>query len=146
MYSRRCLPGFVFALVVASGCGPPVPTGEIVKTVPASGMLTYKGKPLADYMVVFYPENARPAAGKTDEHGRFQLGTNGPGDGAVAGVHRVAVNYGGPESSEPGGKDEMKALPPPPVAIPEKFARPETSELTVTIPDEGATDIRIDLN
>lgn len=96
-------------------------------------------------MVVLYPNESRPAAGRTDAQGRFVLGTNNTGDGAVVGSHRVAVTYAGPESSGPGGKDEMKPLPPPRVVIPESYTRPETSEITVTIPEEGATDLKIEL-
>jgi hypothetical protein len=118
----------------------------IEKTVPAAGVITYQGQPLEDYMVTFYPKDGkRPAAGKTDAEGRFTLGTNGPGDGAVAGIHAIAVNYAGPEMHEEPGKEEFKPLPPPKVAIPEKYANHQTSDLTQEIPAAGSKSMKIEL-
>ncbi len=129
------------------GCGGHAgPTAEIEKTVPAAGVVTYGGQPLENYQVTFYPSDGRRAAsGKTNAEGRFTLGTNAPDDGAPPGSHRVTVVYVGPESTVEPGKEEPMPLPPPSVAIPEKYSNADTSEIAQTIPDGGAPNIRIEL-
>lgn len=128
------------------GCGEPAPTGDVVETVEAEGTLTHQGKPLAYHQVTVMPNNDRPAVGITDESGRFVLGTNEEGDGAVAGVHPVAVNYVGPPSTNPEeGIMEFSEPPPPEVEIDKKYANPETSGLTVEIKEDGENQLEIDL-
>jgi hypothetical protein len=134
--------GFSWLLLVA-GCGERPTVAEIVKTVDAQGVLTYQGKTLENYQIIFHPPgNLRPAAGRTDAAGRFKLGTNKTGDGAVPGTHRVTVTYVGPEVNVAPG-DEFKELPPP--KVPEKYASPESSDITQEIPPGGTTDLKIDL-
>jgi hypothetical protein len=139
--------GGLLAGVVTAGlsaCGPNPPTGNIEKTVPAGGVLTYRDQPLEFYQVTFYPEGHRPAAGTTDEQGKFVLGTNSVGDGAVAGTHRVAVMYVGPPSTNPEeGMNEFSAPPPPKVKTPAKYRDVKTSNLTVEVPASGSTDLKV---
>jgi hypothetical protein len=123
------------------------PRAIIEKTVPAEGVLTWQGEPLEDYMVTFYPKDGkRPAAGKTDEGGRFSLGTNGADDGAVPGTHTVTVVYVGPDMHEEPGKEEFKPVPPPKVTIPAKYGDPKTTDLTLEVPSEGSDSLDIDLS
>lgn len=129
-----------------AGCGAEAPTGDVVETVAASGVLTYQGRPLEFHQVTVMPENDRPAMGISDESGRFVLGTNDQGDGAVAGVHRIAVTYVGPPNTNPGeGVMEFTPPPPPKVTIDKKYSNPETSGLTVEIPDGGTDALQVDL-
>lgn len=135
------------AAVALAGCGGGSPTGEVVPTVEASGTLTYKGQPLPHYQVVLIPDNNRPAAGVTDEEGRFTLGTNKAGDGAVAGTHRVTVTYVGPPNTNP--EEGVMVFTPPPepkVKIDPKYATAQTSGLTVDVPDSGTNELQIELN
>jgi hypothetical protein len=127
------------------GCGHRSPTGDIEKTVPAAGVLTFQGEPLEYYQVMLFPEGARPAGGVSDEQGKFILGTNDQGDGAVPGRHQVSIVYVGPPRGPEWGMDDFSPPPPPKVKIPEKYARAETSGVTVEIPDSGAGDLQIDL-
>lgn len=144
----RCLvlSGACCFTLALTGCGPSAPTGDTVQTMAASGTLTYMGEPLEHHQVTVMPENARPAVGISDESGRFVLGTNAKGDGAVVGVHRVAVTYVGPPSTNPEeGIMEFTPPPPPKVKIDEKYSNVETSGLTVEIPQDGTDDLQIDL-
>lgn len=128
------------------GCGPAAPTGDIIETVPAAGVLTYQGQPLAHHRVTFFPEGNRPASGTSDETGKFVLGTNGLDDGAVVGSHRVSVTYVGPPNTDPGaGINDFAPPPAPEVKIPETYQKPETSELVVEIPESGNTELKIDM-
>ena len=76
----------VALLTVAGGCSDGRP-----KRVPVSGQVLIDGKPLAFGVVQVIPANDRPATGKLDSEGRFQLTTFDTNDGCVSGVHKVAV-------------------------------------------------------
>lgn len=135
-------------MVVAGviGCGEGPPTSEIVPTVEAAGVLTYNGKPLSHHQITVVPDNGRPAMATTDEEGRFTLGTNAPGDGAVPGTHRVTVIYVGPPSDNPEEGITVFTTPPKPaVQIDRKFASERTTDLMVEIPPDGSTELRIEL-
>lgn len=147
--AKRC-PSFwaaTLVVILVAGCGGDVPTGEIVPTSPAAGVVTFQGKPLEHYEVRFVPtdDEARPAAGVTDESGRFALGTNDLGDGAPAGNHRVAINYIGPPLPPDYGVTNFDPIPPPKIKIPKKYNDPEKSGITIEVPESGKTDIVIEL-
>jgi hypothetical protein len=81
---------FCWALVIAvSGCGQdPLPVQ------PVSGLVTYKGEPLANAAVTFatQDENGRSAPGVTREDGTFELTTGGARKpGALAGEYIVYI-------------------------------------------------------
>ncbi len=136
-------PLWLVALVLGSaGCGSGQPSGDVVPTVPAAGVLTYRGQPLEHHQVLVYPSSQRPAAGVTDANGRFVLGTNREGDGAPVGTHQVTVTYVGPPNLNP---EEATPLPPPKVKIPAKYRNVKTSGLQVEIPEGGSQDLKIEL-
>lgn len=139
----------VAALMAAPGCSQPGPTGTVLETAPVSGTLTYQGQPLSSFLVVFTPvDGRRPATGRTDSAGRFQLGTNAPGDGAVVGAHKISVAFDpdtGVDSTQAMPIEDPAEMPKPPVEIPAKYANPETSGLTQDVPASGVTDLKIDL-
>lgn len=129
------------------GCGSRGPTGEVVPTVSASGVLTLRGKPLEYYRVMLFPEKGdRPAMGITDAEGRFTLGTNRSDDGAVVGRHHVAVQYIGPPNTNPGaGITDFTSPPSPKSNIDKKYHDPATSDLQVEIKKGGNAEIALDL-
>ena len=84
-------PGLVAMMMLMAalelGCGPSRPA-----LLPAEGLVTLDGKPLADAAVVFQPKaGGRPASARTDATGRFKVGTYKPQDGALPGEHTVTI-------------------------------------------------------
>lgn len=143
---------FAMSFVLASLCGCSggySTTADIEKVVPVSGTLTYKGKPLESYQVVFMPSDGRRVAtGVADAQGNFKMGTNDAGDGAPPGQCKVAVVFAPPETGEGGNEqiiDNPAMLPKPKVQIPKKYSNPETSGLTQDIPEAGISGLKIDL-
>lgn len=133
------------------GCGPRVATGERVDTVPASGILLFKGEPLPGFQVTVMPTSApRVAIGISDAEGKFVLGTNGSGDGCPTGMCKVAVVWN-PSTGEPENAgseqiiDDPRKLPKAPVEIPKKYSNPETSGLFIEVPPGGTKDLKIEL-
>jgi len=100
-FERACLPAWhtkrppsrvtTFAAIVAGvlliiGCGQDgPPRGEV------TGRVTLDGKPLANALVIFRPEGARPSTGITDAGGCYQLTYLPDISGAVVGGHRVMI-------------------------------------------------------
>jgi len=119
------------------GCGP----GGL-DLVPAAGHVTLDGQPLADAAVVFVSaEGGHLAHGVTDAEGQFTLTTtNRPG--AVPGEHRVGITkqkvY---DPTLDGGIGALRVE----WIVPERYAAPDTSGLTVTVPPRGAQDLQFEL-
>jgi len=146
--SSLCL---LLTVSLFAGCSSdPGPVAEEVPSVPASGIVTYKGKPLADHRVVLMPSDGRrPATGLTDADGKFVLGTNVPGDGAPPGSSNVSVAWEGPamagDAVDQSAIDDPSKMPKPAVQIPEKYTNPETSGLTAEVPEGGTDTLKIEL-
>jgi hypothetical protein len=87
--------GFVAPLLLVlplGGCGGGSASATLGTTVPVKGQVTYKGKPLAGGNLTFEPEDGgREASGGIEADGSYTLSTFRQGDGAVLGVHRVAI-------------------------------------------------------
>lgn len=78
----------VLGLALLSGCG-----GGGIAPIPVEGTVTLDGKPLANASVVFLSkQGGRPAIGKTDASGHFQLKTVKANDGAVPGENVVTIS------------------------------------------------------
>lgn len=123
-----CL-SFALAVLIA-GCGKE-PAKPWEKVYPVKGSVVFKGKPLAGAQLTLipqdntFPSSVRPSATSKDD-GTFVLGTYSAGDGAPAGTYKVvAVHY-----PVVGSKDNPSAGP---NDLPAKFARPETTTLTVEV-------------
>jgi hypothetical protein len=118
--------------VAVSGCGKAKEPWET--THPVSGLVTFKGKPVADAELSFfpedksYPETVRPRA-KSGPDGKFSVWTYEQGDGAPAGRYKVtAVHF------EVGlSKDTVITKP---NDLPAKYSRLETTDLVVEIKGE----------
>jgi hypothetical protein len=142
----------ILSLIIHSvGCASdPGPVATVEPSVPASGVVTFKGKPLPGYQVVLMPEgDRRPAMGTTDAEGKFVLGTNEPGDGAPPGKSKVAISWAGPESTvdavDQSAIDDPSKMPKPSIVIPDKYTNPETSGLTAEVPEGGTGELKFDL-
>ncbi len=116
--------GLLLGLVI-SGCGPGV---DLEKTVPVSGTLTYQGKPLEGYKIVFHPtEERQGATAESGTGGAFKLGTNEPGDGAAPGKHRVSINFIAEKMEGEPGKEEFIKITPK-IKVPAKYQTPAFSD------------------
>jgi len=119
-----------------SGCGKAKQPWEVVH--PAKGVVHYKGEPLAGARITLIPqdgdvpETVRPSA-TSSEDGTFELGTYDKSDGAPAGNYKALVLHfptvGPKENPSPG-----------PNSLPKKYAKVETTDLTIELA-EGVNDI-----
>ena len=123
--------------LLLSGCGGTEHPG----TYPVQGTVTFNGQPVADATVNFHPVGqSRSSVGRTDAQGRYELTTFSSGDGAMPGEYRVAISKfelpPGAEAEDPEPPEELQsdaeALVPQNV-LPERYASPDTSELTATV-------------
>jgi len=95
-----------------------------------SGTVTLDGEPLADAMVIFTPmTGGRPAAGRTDAQGRYELIFDRAGAGAVHGEHFVEIRTADERILE---DDSVEVIP---ERVPAKYNA--TSELRRTV-EEGS--------
>lgn len=111
------------------GCGEAKP--ERVAVHPVTGTLTVKGQPATGAFVTLHPkaplgDNVPAPRANVSKDGTFALSTFDGGDGAPAGEYKVTIRWyklvkSGPDVS------------PGPNVIPAKYARPESSDLTVRI-------------
>lgn len=151
-FRRACSSGLL--LLSAAGCGSSGDewTAKRPAVVPAQGVVTYQGKPVEGATVVLSPVAAGgpayDAAAMTNSDGQFELSAFQPDPGAVPGKYKVAISKveGPAASTKPLGHDEIAPnLGKTKYLVPQKYGNPETSGLTIEIPDEGKTDIKFEL-
>ena len=149
---------FVYLACLAAGCGG-AREDEWTKRRPAvypvRGKVLYKGEPVAEATVSFESIGSdKPvgASGLTDEDGEFGLTTFDPGDGAIAGEHRVMVLKAVIEGEDLSYYDEKSPnygkVPPPTKfkhLIPEKYSKFQTSGLTAKVESNDDNEITIEL-
>jgi hypothetical protein len=133
--------GLLAGLLVNAGCSSGDP--DRLPTYPVEGTVLLNGKPVAGADVVFmYSELQRASFGRTDDQGKFKLGTYENFDGALAGAALVSVSKyeqekvsSAPIAGEP-GYDPSKAYAksePPKSLIPLRYADFKTSLLKANI-------------
>ena len=130
----------VVSLSVA-GCG----SGATSGATKAGGTVTYHGQPLSGVNVTFTPEQGPCATGATDSAGRFSLMTIRPGDGAVAGKHKVTLSPGGGQVPPMPGTPEAAQAAAAATPFPAKYSSPATSGLTLEVKAGEANDFKIEL-
>lgn len=87
----------VIGLLLLQGCR----SGEGPQLGTVTGVVTLDGKPLADAIISFTPDEAgRPSSGVTNREGRYQLEYSASQRGALVGSHRVHI------STDQGGDNE----------------------------------------
>jgi hypothetical protein len=133
-------------LAVLTGCGSAGPAPVVKqKTVPVSGVLTYKGKPVPNASVVFQSLDGKVSSwGTTDAAGTFTLSTYATQDGAPPGKYKVTVSAGAPKEVEPG------VLPDEPPGgfkspVPGKYSNPATTDVVMDVSESGKNQLTIDL-
>jgi hypothetical protein len=136
-------------LAVFIGCG-----GESGPDVyPVTGTVSYNGQPVEGAVVGFVGEAAtKMATGTTDAQGRFELTTYKPGDGAVAGKHKVTVTKitggGGGGSGTVSMEEAYESTEGPAEAkneLPSKYEGADTSPLEFTVSAGDTNDFKIEL-
>lgn len=123
------------ALISVLGCGDAAPTR--LKVYPVEGSITFKGKPLADALVVLHPKDKADtkitaARGKTDQNGKFLVTTYDTNDGAAAGEYAVTVQKY--QTVDKGGGPE-----PGPNILPPKLSLPTSTDVFVQIAEGSNT-------
>jgi len=134
------------ALGLLSGC---TKSDSRPRRVPVSGLVHYKGQPVADATVLFEPVGSTPAAtGKTDASGRYQLTTFDANDGAVPGEYKVMVRKVQviPGSKPESASDDFAGAPPDEKwLLPTKYGHSESSGLSASVKENTANDFKFEL-
>ncbi|MDB5345150.1 MAG: hypothetical protein JWP89_3527 [Schlesneria sp.] len=128
----------LISLTILSGCGG---RSDKIKVAPASGIVKYKGEPLADANITFYPEKGPVGTAKSDAKGAFQIQTNGQ-PGAVPGKSKVTVSVASSTIPPSDGRaHEFVAES----KIPKKYASDAETDLTVDVAPAGSKDLQLNL-
>lgn len=100
------------SLLSLTGCGGP---GDQPELGQVSGTVTLDGKPLRGIEVVFYPDSGRPARGRTNSEGKYELRYIRDTMGAKVGHNRVEIapNEEGEDSPESEADADGPADKPP---------------------------------
>jgi hypothetical protein len=113
-------------LVTVGGCSNSI-NATPDEVVAASGTLLYHGNPVAEAQLTFWNDDLpEPAFALTDALGKFKCMTNETADGMPPGEYLVTVKSAGNR-------------------IPEKYARVESSTLHVTVTEESANELSLQL-
>lgn len=89
--------GLCVLLLNLAGCGGVSDQPELGQV---TGTITLDGKPLPRTAVMFQPENGRPATGRTDKDGKYELTYIRDTKGAKIGKNRVEIGGGEEEEDE----------------------------------------------
>ena len=121
---------FLLGAVVLGGCGKGL---SVPSTVPVSGVVKYKGKPLQGIRVTLHSqaETAKSEfipSGQTGPDGKFSLSTGAPGNGAPPGTY--VVTFEKPEIGSPASTGSVETEID---AFGGKYSDPAQSKWTVTI-------------
>lgn len=144
--TRRCFGAMVVCLMIAGCSG----SGRDIARV--EGTVTIDGSPLAGASVVFKPVSGeRLGTGRTDEEGRFTMGTYLINDGVFVGVHLVAIEARGPTRTAPGIEGPVMpgtpdAIQPGLPLIPQRYFDVATSGLTAKVARRRKNVIDFELN
>jgi hypothetical protein len=127
---RNCALLFLRGAVVLGGCGKGI---SVPSTVPVSGVVKYKGKPLQGIRVTLHSQSAgsKPEfipSGQTGPDGKFSLSTGAPGNGAPPGTY--VVTFEKPEIGSPASTGSIETEVD---AFGGKYSDPTKSQWTVTI-------------
>ena len=134
------------------GCGSGSPIAKGL--VPASGVLLLDGNPIGGATIMFNNDGSSDKPGGsciTKEDGSFTINTFGDGDGAFPGTYMVTLTKA--EVTYPFSDDELlkleaegKDIPPGKVTetFPKKYLSKGTTDITITIPEGGNKEIKIE--
>lgn len=128
-----------------SGCGG---INDEPKLGKVTGTVTMDGAPVSGIAVVFQPDDGRPARGKTDSAGKYELTYIGKTAGSKVGPNRVEIAFSeeGEEESANANEGENPGAAKPKrgkIAIPARYNT--NSELKVDVkPGENVFDFKLE--
>ncbi|MBR4833114.1 MAG: hypothetical protein IKU86_02120 [Thermoguttaceae bacterium] len=148
--------------MICAGCGGSR-NGSRAELVPAAGVVTYNGEPVADATLEFRSATDVPnslAAGRADAEGKFILTTDRPNDGALPGSYKVVVkkevqtidgmtldewlkDQGDDGVGDPPEYDKDKLVNEQ--LLPVQYSSAETTPLTLEVPAKGNKKIAVEL-
>jgi hypothetical protein len=135
----RPIAALPFLVLLIVGCGQ-ADDGK-VQRVPVNGTLLVKSVPAVGARIVFYPKDEAlrgtgmpTPGGTTEEDGSFSLTSYEPGDGAPVGDYVVTVVW---REEIPEGKSLDTFQPKD--RLNGRYASPDKSALSVSIPEGGGT-------
>ena len=140
-------------LLLVCGCET-VPEGQF-PVAPVEVTVTYKNQPVEEAVVTFANSEGKPPAfGRTNAEGKARMTTYQSEDGAVVGTHSVSVvkqefdgvvqEEASQDSEEYNPSPGASPLPKIKDLLPQKYALPTTSGLTVEVTD-GKNEVALDL-
>lgn len=129
---RQCLnlAALCGMLLNCAGCS------DMPTLAPVQGSVTYNGKPLANGIIVFYPEEGRSASGEIKNGEIVELTTFKPGDGVPVGHHKVTV--------QAWDKPTADMYTPRKSIVPAKYTDVKQTPLAADI-ESGVNDVVFDL-
>lgn len=86
------MPRFFWRMMFLLACGLMGCSGSAYDVLPVTGEVTLNGKPVPEARVAFLPSEGRPAIGKTDQDGRYQLSYTFDVKGTPPGEYRVQIS------------------------------------------------------
>jgi hypothetical protein len=111
------------------------------KTYPVQVLVTWNGEPAKDTVVVFESTaHSAMAVGRTDGFGACRLKTYEPGDGAVAGEHRVRIEQFVVTGTTGDGRILDASI------MPKQYADASTSGLTAEVTPTGKNNITFEVS
>ncbi len=132
----------LLSILSATGCG----GSNLPKTVPAEGLVTLDGSPVADATITFISEGTTyHATGSTNAEGKFSMRAFSEKTGAVPGNYKVEILKSVQGTAASSNSDE-------PVTLnlrndlPGKYASLVTSGLTATVAEGGSKDLKFELS
>ena len=136
-------------MLFTAGCN----TGP--ETAQVSGVVSFDGEKVPEGTISFYPvAGGRPASGQIQSDGTYKLSTFDPGDGALLGDHKVAIESKKVTNAAPQPKSLQEEIANPGAGatanpsvswiVPEKYAAVATSGLTATV-SEGENEVNFTL-
>ena len=111
------------------------------ETVPVEGVVTLNGEPLPDALVTFLPENGRPASGRTDDSGRYELVYLEGKPGALPGKHKVSISTAVEPDSDSDDPDKQKGRP---EIVPPVYNRDSQLEAVVSLDEQQSLDFDLE--
>jgi hypothetical protein len=116
-------------LPIAGGCG------GSSNTVAVEGKVSYRGEPVTNASITFFPSSGRPVAAALSEAGEYEIDLP-PGE------YQATINTG---LALPPGWKEGDPVPPPKIVLPPQFTTQAKTTLSASIMHDGPESVDFDL-